>query len=184
MVRMPAAERKELVLAAAIAEFAKGGLEGTSTEVIARRADISQPYLFRLFPTKKALFLAAVQRTFDRATQILVDAAGDLRGEGAMSAMGDAYREFLADRTLLLTQMHAFAACDDDEVRALTQTCFGKLWLAVADSSGSSDEELVSFFAYGMLLNVAAAMDLTSVMDLPWVAACLGPKVDMLPRRG
>ena len=114
---MPAAERKELVLAAAIAEFAKGGLEGTSTEVIARRADISQPYLFRLFPTKKALFLAAVQRTFDRATQILVDAAGDLEGEEAMSAMGDAYREFLADRTLLLTQMHAFAACDDDEVR-------------------------------------------------------------------
>jgi AcrR family transcriptional regulator len=180
---MPAAERRELVLAAAITEFARGGLEGTSTEVIAERAGISQPYLFRLFPTKKALFLAAVERTFERATQILVDAAGDLRGEEAMAAMGDAYRTFLQERTLLLTQMHAFAACDDDDVRALTQTSFGKLWLAVADATGTSDEELVNFVAHGMLLNVAAAMDLTSVMDLPWVAACLGPKITMLPHR-
>lgn len=182
MVRMSAEERRELVLAAAIAEFAKGGLEGTSTEVIARRADISQPYLFRLFPSKKALFLAAVQRTFDRATQLLVDAAGDLRGDEALQAMGDAYRSFLEDRTVLLTQMHAFAACDDDEVRALTQTCFGKLWQAIADASGADDEQLVTFVAFGMLLNVAAAMDLPSVMNVPWVEACLGPKAHLLPR--
>ncbi len=183
MVRMPAAERRELVLAAAVTEFARGGLEGTSTEAIARRADISQPYLFRLFPTKKALFLAAVERTFQRATQLLMDAAGERRGEEALHAMGEAYRDFLADRTLLLTQMHAFAACDDDEVRTLTQTAFGKLWMALADVSGASDEELVTFVAHGMLLNVAAAMDLTSVIDLPWVAACLGPKADLFSHR-
>ena len=63
---MPATERREMVLEAAVAEFAAHGLAGTSTEDVARRAGISQPYLFRLFPTKKALFLALVERCFRR----------------------------------------------------------------------------------------------------------------------
>ena len=63
---MPAAERREMVLEAAVADFAAHGLAGASTEDVAHRAGISQPYLFRLFPTKKALFLALVERCFRR----------------------------------------------------------------------------------------------------------------------
>jgi AcrR family transcriptional regulator len=66
MARMTAAERREVVLRSAVAEFALGGLDGTSTEDIARGAGISQPYLYRLFPTKKALFIAIVVAGFDR----------------------------------------------------------------------------------------------------------------------
>lgn len=175
--RMSADERRESVLRAAIVEFSKGGLAGTSTEDIARRADISQPYLFRLFGTKKELFLAAIERTFDQALTILVAAAGDRTGEEAKMAMADAYRMFLNDRTLLLTQMHAYAACGDDDVRRVTQTSFGKLWLAVAGITGLEDDDLIAFFGHGMLLNMAAAMDLMAVIDLPWVKACLGQEL-------
>ncbi|MCW2905770.1 MAG: transcriptional regulator, TetR family [Actinomycetia bacterium] len=174
---MSADERRESVLRAAIVEFSKGGLAGTSTEDIARRADISQPYLFRLFGTKKELFLAAIERTFDQALTILVAAAGDRTGEEAKMAMADAYRMFLNDRTLLLTQMHAYAACGDDDVRRVTQTSFGKLWLAVAGITGLEDDDLIAFFGHGMLLNMAAAMDLMAVIDLPWVKACLGQEL-------
>jgi AcrR family transcriptional regulator len=175
--RMSADERRESILRAAIVEFSKGGLAGTSTEDIARRAEISQPYLFRLFGTKKELFLAAVERTFERAVAILVEAAGDRTGQEAKIAMGDAYRMFLNDRTLLLTQMHAYAACDDDDVRRVTQSSFGKLWLAVAEVTGFDDDDLIAFFGHGMLLNMAAAMDLMAVIDLPWVRACLGQEL-------
>jgi AcrR family transcriptional regulator len=175
--RMSADERRESVLRAAIIEFSKGGLSGTSTEDIARRAGISQPYLFRLFRTKKELFLVAVERTFDRALTILVEAAGDRTGEEAKMAMADAYRMFLNDRTLLLTQMHAYAACDDDDVRRITQSSFGKLWLSVAEITGLEDDDLIAFFGHGMLLNMAAAMDLMAVIDLPWVRACLGQEL-------
>src|SRR5438094_67049 len=89
--RMPAAERRELVLEAAVAEFAVHGLAGTSTEDVARRAGISQPYLFRLFPTKKALFLALVERCFRRVEDTFTAAAGDLTGDEAMTAMADSY---------------------------------------------------------------------------------------------
>jgi AcrR family transcriptional regulator len=175
--RMSADERRESVLRAAIVEFSEGGLAGTSTEDIARRAGISQPYLFRLFGTKKELFLAAVERTFDRALTILVEAAGDRTGEEAKMAMAGAYRMFLNDRTLLLTQMHAYAACGDDDVRRVTQASFGKLWLAVAGTTGLGDDDLIAFFGHGMLLNMAAAMDLMAVIDLPWVKACLGQEL-------
>src|ERR1700683_1174423 len=84
--RMPAAERRELVLEGAVAGFAGGGLAGTSTEDVARRAGISQPYLFRLFPTKKALFVALVERCFQRVRDEFAAAAGELTGEEAVPA--------------------------------------------------------------------------------------------------
>src|SRR2546421_12654891 len=64
--RQSAEERRAAILDAAIAEFAAYGLHGTSTEAIARRVGISQPYIFRLFGTKKELFLAVMGRVYDR----------------------------------------------------------------------------------------------------------------------
>src|SRR6516165_2545266 len=155
--RMPATERRELVLDAAVAEFAVHGLAGTSTEDVARRAGISQPYLFRLFPTKKALFLALVDRCFRQVAATFEAAAADRVGEDALEAMGDAYHELLQDRTLLLLQLQAYAACDDPEIRAATRTGFKQLWALVERLSGLPYEQVVMFFAMGMLTNVAAA---------------------------
>src|ERR1700674_4836653 len=119
--RMSASERRELVLEAALAALAARGLDRTSREAVARRAAISQPYLFRLFPTKKALFLALVERCFQRVQDTFTTAAADLTGDEALTAMADAYEQLLNDRTLLLLQMQAYAACDDPAVRATTR---------------------------------------------------------------
>jgi len=169
--RMPAAERRELVLDAAVAEFAVHGLAGTSTEDVARRAGISQPYLFRLFPTKKALFLALVERCYRRVADTFIEAAGDRTGDEALEAMGDAYERLLDDRILLLLQMQAYAACDDPEIRAATRAGFKRLWEQVERLTGLPFQTVVDFFAVGMLMNVAAAMDLPSV-DERWTSWC------------
>jgi AcrR family transcriptional regulator len=169
--RMPAAERRELVLEAAVAEFAPRGLAGTSTEDVARRAGISQPYLFRLFPTKKALFLALVEQCFRRVRDAFTEAAGDLTGDPALEAMAHAYEILLEDRTLLLMQMQAYAACDDPEIRVATRAGYKKLWELVERITGLPFQRVVDFFAVGMLMNVAAAMDLPSV-DERWTSWC------------
>jgi AcrR family transcriptional regulator len=169
--RMPAAERRELVLEAAIAEFAAHGLAGTSTEDVARRAGISQPYLFRLFPTKKALFIALVERCFQRVRDTFTAAAAGLTGDEALTAMADAYERLLDDRTLLLLQMQAYAACDDPDVRTATRTGFKQLWELSERLTGLPFQTIVDFFAVGMLMNVAAAMDLPSV-DERWTRWC------------
>jgi AcrR family transcriptional regulator len=168
---MPAAERREMVLEAAVAEFAAHGLAGTSTEDVARQAGISQPYLFRLFPTKKALFLALVDRCFRRVEDTFVTAAADHTGDQALDAMADAYERLLDDRTMLLLQMQAYAACDDPEIREVTRAGYKKLWELTERLTGLPFQRVVDFFAVGMLMNVAAAMDLPAV-DERWTSWC------------
>jgi AcrR family transcriptional regulator len=174
--RMPAAERRVEIINAAAIEFATRGLYGTATEDIANRAGITQPYVFRLFGTKKALFLAVVEHTFDevqRVFQVAMDREGARDTESVLMRMGRAYGVLLHDRTMLLMQMQAYAASDDDEVRAVVQRRYGALYQWVQESVGAEDEEMHRFFANGMLLNVAAAIDLPSVGE-SWVAGCLG----------
>jgi AcrR family transcriptional regulator len=169
--RMTADERREIVLETALSEFAVSGLHGTSTEAVARRAGISQPYLFRLFPTKKGLFLALVERCFRRVEGAFTAAAGNLTGEEALAAIGRAYELLLEDRTLLLLQMQAYAACDDPEIRAATRAGYKRLWVLVERVTGLPFEQVVEFFAMGMLMNVAAAMDLPAVVER-WTNWC------------
>src|SRR5580692_10867767 len=93
--RMAAKDRRELVLDVAMRQFAARGMHGTSTEDVAREAGISQPYLFRLFPTKKALFLSLVEHGFGRVREAFIEAVGNLTGDDAMEAMGQRYGELL-----------------------------------------------------------------------------------------
>jgi AcrR family transcriptional regulator len=176
--RMTAVERRESVLKAALTEFAARGLYGTSTERVAQRAGISQPYLFRLFPTKNALFLALVERCNQQIAGAFTAAAADRVGEAALEAMGGAYEQLLRDRTLLLLlQMHAFAACDDPEIQTATRAGFRQLWLLVERVTGLPFERVTEFFARGMLRNVAAAMDAGAMAFLvkPFTKADLVP---------
>src|SRR6266702_7534903 len=106
--RKTAEERREAVLDAALEEFALRGLDGASTEAIAAKAGISQPYVFRLFGTKKELFKAAVSRCFRQTLELFQRAAEGKRGEEALHAIGMAYEELLqGDRTYLRSQMQA-----------------------------------------------------------------------------
>ncbi len=172
--RMTAEDRRADVLRAAVREFAKAGYYGTSTEDVARAAGISQPYLFRLFPTKKTLFIELVQHGFGRVRAAFVTAVGDLSGEDAMHAMGEAYGDLLRDRDQLMLQMHFYAACEDAEIAEVVRREFGRLWREVVRLSGADDDGMQHFFAIGMLMNVIASMDATSHSS-EWVKACVPP---------
>ena len=162
-------QRREQVLAIAELEFAAAGLHGASTETIARRADITQAYVFRLFGTKKRLFVACVDAAFERMRFALLDAAGNTSGIEALTAMGKRYDAMLSDRTTLLLQLQGFAAAagDDPEVRDAVRESFGRLWQAVADTAQLDPVTVKSFLAFGMLLNTSAALEL-SELDAPW----------------
>jgi AcrR family transcriptional regulator len=166
-VRMGADERRELLVRAALTEFARSGYAGTSTEAIAKRAGISQPYVFRLFATKKDLFIAVVNNCFDRVYNAFLAAADGKVGYEAKEAMGTAYGVLLQDRDLLTAQMHAYAAGDDPDIREATRNGYRRLWLLVERATGLPQDEVVNFFAIGMLINVAASMDLPHLKE-PW----------------
>jgi AcrR family transcriptional regulator len=161
-------ERREEILDAAQQVFAERGYQGASTEEIARGAGISQPYVFRLFGTKKQLFLAVNARCFRMTLELFQRAAEGLRGDEALDAIGAAYRELLeTDRTYLRGQMAAYAACDDPDICAAVRNGYGDLVTYVERVSDAGPERVATFFATGMLMNVLASMGLQEPSE-PW----------------
>jgi AcrR family transcriptional regulator len=173
--RQTAEIRREAVLDAARVEFARRGLHGASTDVIARRAGISQPYLFRLFGSKKELFLAVNDMCFARTLDVFREAARGKSGEEALKAIGRAYRALIdEDGTLLQSQLQSYAAAvDDADVRRSSARGYGRLVDYVETVSGADGPTIARFFATGMLLNVLEALDDTSPETDAWVARLL-----------
>ncbi|WP_107097952.1 TetR/AcrR family transcriptional regulator [Streptomyces atriruber] len=165
MVRMSAEERRESVIRAAMVEFARGGYNGTSTEVIAKRVGVSQPYLFRLFPGKRAIFLAASERCCQEVTEVFRQASEGLDGQEALQAMGAAYQALIADDPdMLLMQMQMYVAVASAEASGDRE--FGDAlragWMEMYDTVrlalGADVDETTQFLAYGMLVNVLVSM--------------------------
>jgi AcrR family transcriptional regulator len=171
VARHTAEERRDEIVAAASIEFAATGYAGTSTEAIARRAGVSQPYLFQLFGTKKDLFIAAVRDCFDRTKATFEQSGNRARQAGmapkeVLEEMGHAYvRLLLADRGILRLQLQAYAACQDLEVQAVVRDNYGLLWQTVAAVSGADPDSVRLWFADGMLINVIASISETSSME-------------------
>jgi AcrR family transcriptional regulator len=165
--RKTAEERREEILEAALTEFAQHGFEGASTDAIARDVGISQPYLFRLFGTKKGLYLASAQRCLDDTYDTFRAASDGLAGEEALAAMGKAYKDMITtDPRRLQAQMQAYSACDDPDIREVVQAGFGRL-VELVESKGVPGERVAQFFALGMLINVMSSMGLYD-SNRPW----------------
>jgi AcrR family transcriptional regulator len=165
--------RREEILDAAQIVFAESGYQGASTDEIARNAGISQPYVFRLFGTKKDLFIAVTSRCFRQTLEIFQRAAEGKRGEDALHAIGEAYAELLAsDHTYLRGQMQAYAACGDPEIREAVRNGYGDLVTYVERVSGADPATVSAFFAGGMLMNVLSSMQLTDPTE-PWAQRLL-----------
>jgi AcrR family transcriptional regulator len=165
MVRMSAEERRESVVRAATAEFARGGYYGTSTEAIARRVGVSQPYLFRLFPSKQAIFLAAAERCIEDTIRTFEEASEGLCGEEAVHAMGQAYVQVIAERPeWLMMQMQMYSAvgaaeqAGDHEFGEAVRAGWMRLWDTVHVALGGDPGETTSFMAHGMLINSLVSM--------------------------
>ncbi|MGI8429949.1 MAG: TetR/AcrR family transcriptional regulator [Solirubrobacteraceae bacterium] len=163
--RVPAAERRNALIEAAVHEFAHGGLHGTPVDRIARRVGVAQPYVFSLFANKRELFLAAVERGFELIAETFDRAAAEFDPEIALpdgdvlQAMGNAYVQLLqTHRDYLMLQHHAYAACDDELIRERVRACYAGIVTRVERLSGAESERLDEFFRYGMSLNVAAAL--------------------------
>jgi AcrR family transcriptional regulator len=155
-------ERRQQVIEAAVKEFAANGFHATSTTAIAKRAGISQPYIYALFPNKRELFLAVDRHVVDRIRRAFLAAArGKDTPEERLEAMGHAYLELLANRDEIRFQMQAHAAAGDPDLAEPIRKEFQGLWEDVKGMSGASDEQMYVFMGKGMLLNVVASLELT-----------------------
>ncbi|HEV2073059.1 MAG TPA: TetR/AcrR family transcriptional regulator [Thermomicrobiales bacterium] len=159
--RRTADERREEVIQAAIVEFATYGFHGGSTERIADAAGISQPYVLRLFGTKKALFLAALDQVstdiIDAWSQALARHPGGTSDE-RLDVLRETYRVFVEDVVQLRLVLQGFSSSEDREVRVQSQECLGRMFAWTREATGADAEQVRLLFAQGMTLMVAASI--------------------------
>jgi AcrR family transcriptional regulator len=165
--RQTAEERRSAVLDAATKEFAAKGYHGTSTDDIARAAGISQPYLFRLFGSKKDLYLATVERSRDELYAVFAAAAEGKHGKDALNAMAEAYQRVMQDHTRVMLMLTSWSTGDDPDVRRISRAGWRDLVDLVERSSGASPDDVARFFASGMLITILTAIGMDDEPG-PW----------------
>jgi AcrR family transcriptional regulator len=157
--RMKAADRRELILEAATAVFGAKSYVGTTTDEVARAAGVSQPYVVRLFGTKAKLYIAVVERAFER---IIGEFTRVLPGppEERMKRMGTAYAGLLVERGMLPVIANSTALGGDPEIGPVARAGFNSIWRFVRDEAGFTDVETRDFMANGMLINAIVGLRL------------------------
>jgi len=166
---MSASERRESIVAAAILAFAKYGLYGASTEDIAAAVGVSQPYLFRLFGTKKELFLECMRHVFAQLSQRITLLAEAQRGHEnhlttlhEMSASFHAHPEHQATNRLLL---QTFAAAEDPDVRSLARELMCDLLVGLQNQLGFDERQAQQFMAFNILTTTFAVLGLSPLTE-------------------
>jgi AcrR family transcriptional regulator len=160
--RPTADQRREQVIDAAIHEFAEFGYHAAKTAAIAKRARISQPYIYALFPDKKALFLACqlqvreqLRAAFTAAFQLSKSMDDTLAG------MGRRYRAELVNPDAPRCQLQGYAACADPEIREFMRSGYLEIFELVAKATGADQATVARFMATGMLLNLGTVLELS-----------------------
>ncbi len=171
--RMKAADRRILILEAAQEEYGRAGMHATSVEVIADRAGVSQPYIFRLFGTKNDLMAAVIEHHTAKLRQAFRDAVEQRDPDSSpLQAMALAYLGFMEeDVNSLRCQLHTWAAASDPAIKDVAQRTYREIWEDIAELSGATADEIRDFMGHGMLLTVLASLDLNELFGDPLAVA-------------
>ena len=145
------------MITAAVTEFSRTGYLGTPIASVATRAKISPAYVFKLFPSKERLFVAALDHCFDRVLVALeqgADAASTQSPDDVLDAMGQSYAELIADRELLMLQVHAQSAADIPEIGDALRRGLERVTSFASSRSRAAGPAVQRFVAFGQLCHL------------------------------
>jgi AcrR family transcriptional regulator len=95
--RLPAAERRELILKAAGDLFGEHGYAHTTLDQIAAAAHVTKPILYRHFDSKKALYLALLERHRTDLPRFFEHVPADLAFEQRVEAILQAWFDYVSE---------------------------------------------------------------------------------------
>lgn len=189
--RLPAHQRRELILAAAAKVFGERGYVGATTDSVAREAGVSQPYVVRMFGSKSALFEAVLDRSLDRLLDMFRLSAREHERElasdpdaGIERCIGRNYVELLRDRGILLSLMQAFMLGADPEIGTIARAGWMRVYRCLRDELGMTPEAVVEVLSVGMLINTLVGLQLATEWEdadvHEMIATALPLKADVL----
>lgn len=157
-------DRKQQIIEAAVAVFAKQGYYKTTTAHIANAVGVTQPYVFHFFKTKEELFIAVLQQSVQRIADIFREV--EAPAENLVDQMGKAFYRLLGthrDETLL--SMQAFTTAEP-VIRQKVQEGFALIHQVVKEQFERAqipqpDFQASSFIGLGM------ASVMSEILELP-----------------
>jgi len=169
-----ARDRRTAVLVAALSAFAERGYYGTPTTEVAKLARISQPYVFRLFPTKERLFIDVIDYSTDRILACFGRAVAESVGASqTFKALGQAFAQLMQEREALMVQLHAQSACREPAIQEAVRRSIGRQIEFVRAVTAGTDEEVRAVFSLGMLNQLILAVSAQSI-DERWARTLVG----------
>lgn len=165
--RSTAEAQRARVVSHAVHVFARTGYHATPVTDVAVSAGISAAYIFRLFPGKLGLFVAAVDHCYEQMRGAMQEGAkaapDDGTPEQVLGAMADAYVALIRDRDLLMLSLHAQSASEVPEIRQAVQRGVGEVVSTVTVLSGAEAPAVQQFMAVGLLCQLIVTADLDRV---------------------
>ncbi|MFD1776936.1 TetR/AcrR family transcriptional regulator [Paenibacillus rhizophilus] len=162
--------RKSDIISAAIEVFAEIGYYRATTAQVAERAKISQPYIFRFFPTKEVLLLTALEVSWARIIESFHQVVQSASPDRLETDLIIAYEQILGEyRNEVLLQMQA-QTIQEHSIREAMQGGFREVRQIVLDAFRQADiadpeERTMLFLARGMLCNISVAINLPELME-------------------
>jgi AcrR family transcriptional regulator len=100
---------QDRMIAAAVCLFARAGFHGTTTKDVAKLANVSEGNIFRYFPTKRDLFLGALESELQKLSfraETLVRIAQAEDGQAALGAVFEMITETMVKQPELVRLLH------------------------------------------------------------------------------
>lgn len=160
-----AADRRSTIVSAALTAFSRGGYAGTTITDVAHEAGISSAYVLKLFGGKEALFIASLDKCFERVEQTLATTPGSGTPTEVLDAMADAYADLIADRTLLLIQVHAQSVAVVPAIGEALRAGLARITRFAKQRSQASDGDVQRFIAYGQLCHLVVTSGIGDLDD-------------------
>lgn len=155
--------RREELLNAAVDVFAEYGYYSATTTQIAERVGISQPYVFKLFKNKQELFIAALERAFER----IVNCFAELKvsPDNLVHEMIHVYENLMQTHHHEIVLQIQAQGIPEEEVKLAVKDGWRRIRTLVLERFREAEiedpeVEVSIFLANGMLCNVAAVLDM------------------------
>jgi len=142
-------DRRKRILDATLALASKGGYDAVQMRAVAERADVALGTLYRYFPSKIHLLVAALAREFER-TQEKLDSGpipGDTASDRMLYVLSRTTRSMQRDPLLIEAMTRAFMFADlsaASEVNSVARIMEQLLTRAIHDGEPTGDERAIA----------------------------------------
>lgn len=147
--------RAQDVVSAASEEFAAHGYAGATTDAIARKAGVSQPYVVRLFGSKEKLFLHCCEQAFEAAQAAFRSAIASTDERPVPEPLlGSAYAELVANPVIVGLLVQQYGLGSHPTLGPAVRAWYVDMFRLLRDEAELPEERARMFFGRGMLINI------------------------------